>query len=164
MDDLNEIATVYSQRTRRNDDDDHHELDDDEDNDETIQFLSICCDELDGAREIIEREEEPRWKHMDHYFMEPDVKESLKRILAATFGAYFHSVPFYVILNERGTIQQMGNTIDWDRVLQQQTLEMPTTTTSCLPPSSPLDTKSTRHLRIDSPSDVRAFVLEDLDF
>lgn len=68
-----------------------------------ISFVSICCDTLDGAREIIERENEPRWKHMKHYFMDTCDKERAKTILG------FTSVPFYVMLNEHGKITQMGS-------------------------------------------------------
>jgi len=77
-----------------------------------VQFLSICCDKLDGAREIIERDEELKWQNISHYFMEPEDKETAKQILG------FKSVPFYVVLNDQGEIEQMGGSkkIDFDTV------------------------------------------------
>lgn len=68
-----------------------------------VQFISICCDKCDGAREIIEKDTELKWQYMLHYFMEYNDKENMKKILG------FKSVPFYVILNEYGIIEQMGN-------------------------------------------------------
>ncbi|KAL7576031.1 hypothetical protein ACA910_000818 [Epithemia clementina (nom. ined.)] len=112
--------------------------------DDKVQFLSICCDKLDGAREIIEHDDEPRWRHIDHYFMEQNDKEIAKRILG------FQSVPFYVVLDEQGTITQMSNKVDLDNLVQKS------------PVSSPQTKKSVN--RMDSPNDVRAFVLDDLDF
>jgi hypothetical protein len=70
---------------------------------ENVQFISICCDKLDGARDIIEKEDDPRWQSMSHYFMEQKDKEEAKKILG------FKSVPFYVILDESGSIKQLGN-------------------------------------------------------
>lgn len=67
-----------------------------------ITFVSICCDKLDGAREIIEQEDELRWQGLEHYFMANEQKEEAKRILG------FNSVPFYVFVNKRGEITQMG--------------------------------------------------------
>ena len=69
-----------------------------------IRFVSICCDKLDGAREIIERDDEPRWKHVSHYFMDSFDKERAKKMLG------FKSVPFYVMLKENGEITQTGST------------------------------------------------------
>jgi thiol-disulfide isomerase/thioredoxin len=75
-----------------------------------VQFVSICCDKLDGAREIIEQEDELRWNHLQHYFMESQHKEQAKQILG------FSSVPFYVMLNEDGEITQKGSKVDFDDV------------------------------------------------
>lgn len=79
---------------------------------ENVQFVSICCDKLDGAREIIEKEQDPRWQNVDHYFMSQSDKEQAKKELG------FKSVPFYVVLDEDGTITQKGGqkTIDFDEV------------------------------------------------
>lgn len=76
----------------------------------SVQFLSICCDKLDGAREIIEKEDDLRWPHLDHYFMAQKDKERAKKILG------FTSVPFYVMLNDKGEITQLGNKIDWSSI------------------------------------------------
>ncbi|KAL3942455.1 MAG: hypothetical protein SGBAC_003339 [Bacillariaceae sp.] len=79
---------------------------------ENVQFVSICCDKLDGARDIIDQEEEERWQNVNHYFMESKDKETAKKVLG------FRQVPFYVVLDEHGDIQQMGNhrAIDFDEV------------------------------------------------
>lgn len=67
-----------------------------------VQFISICCDKLDGARNIIEKEDDLRWQNMEHYFMSQDDKETAKKLLG------FQQVPFYVVLDEEGNIQQSG--------------------------------------------------------
>jgi hypothetical protein len=77
---------------------------------QSIHFMSICCDSLDGAREIIEELDQRRWPNLRHYFMSPDDKEKAKRILG------FQAVPFYVMLDERGDITQMGNKVDFERL------------------------------------------------
>ena len=46
-----------------------------------VQFISICCDKLDGARDIIEQEDDLRWQNVKHYFMDKDDKEKAKKIL-----------------------------------------------------------------------------------
>ncbi|KAL3805129.1 hypothetical protein HJC23_003357 [Cyclotella cryptica] len=77
-----------------------------------VKFASICCDLCDGARNIIEQTDEPRWAHVHHYYMGFEHKEEAKRILG------FKSVPFYVVLNEDGEIVQMGGKkdIDFDNI------------------------------------------------
>lgn len=79
---------------------------------ENVQFISICCDKLDGARDIIEEDEDPRWQNVSHYYMDPENKDHAKRILG------FKSVPFYVVLDENGSIHQKGGSraIDFDEV------------------------------------------------
>mmetsp|Transcript_8099 Transcript_8099/g.11664 ORF Transcript_8099/g.11664 Transcript_8099/m.11664 type:complete len:190 (-) Transcript_8099:415-984(-) len=68
-----------------------------------VEFVSVCCDKLDGAREIIEKDDRPRWSNVQHYFMDETTKEEAKQVLG------FKSVPFYVVLNEKGEIIQKGN-------------------------------------------------------
>ena len=77
-----------------------------------VRFVSICCDKLDGAREIIEKNDEPRWSHVSHYFMDHASKEQAKRQLG------FKAVPFYVVLNERVEMVQKGSSkqIDFDAI------------------------------------------------
>ena len=77
-----------------------------------VQFLSICCDKLDGARSIIERDDDLRWQNVAHYFMEKSDKEEAKKMLG------FKSVPFYVVLDENGAITQLGNekNVNFDEV------------------------------------------------
>jgi hypothetical protein len=79
---------------------------------ENVQFISICCDQLDGARQIIEKDDDLRWQNVDHYFMSQSDKETAKKELG------FKSVPFYVVLDEAGTITQKGGpkSIDFDEV------------------------------------------------
>ena len=79
---------------------------------ENVQFISICCDKLDGARDIIEKDDDLRWQNVSHYFMDQQNKEEAKKILG------FKSVPFYVVLDENGEITQLGNhkSIDFEEV------------------------------------------------
>jgi hypothetical protein len=78
----------------------------------SVKFTSIVLDECDGARNIIERESEPRWKNINHYYMDKEFKETAKAALG------FNQVPFYVVLNERGEIVQKGSKkqIDFDTI------------------------------------------------
>ena len=77
-----------------------------------VQFISICCDKLDGARNIIEASDDLRWQNVSHYFMSHQSKEEAKKVLG------FKSVPFYVVLDEQGNIQQSGGgkSIDFDEI------------------------------------------------
>jgi thiol-disulfide isomerase/thioredoxin len=77
-----------------------------------VQFISICCDRLDGARDIIEKEDDLRWQNIHHYFMSKDDKETAKKLLG------FKNVPFYVVLDDEGNIQQSGDgkQVDFDDV------------------------------------------------
>ena len=74
-------------------------------------FYSICCGESsDTARRIIQQGDlcQLQWTRIQHYYMDTASKEIAKRILG------FTQVPFYVFVNPRGEIVQMGNkTIDW---------------------------------------------------
>lgn len=68
-------------------------------NETDVQFISVCCGkELDPAREILEAPAEGRWSTVTHYFMDFDNKEAAKRLLG------FKQVPFYVVVDESGTI------------------------------------------------------------
>jgi hypothetical protein len=77
-----------------------------------VQFISICCDKLDGARDIIERDDDLRWQNVKHYFMDKNDKETAKRLLG------FKQVPFYVVMDEHGSITQSGSgrQVDFDEV------------------------------------------------
>lgn len=73
-----------------------------------VNIISICCgstDQIgcDAAREIIEMEAETRWPNLRHFFIMADEKERAK----AQYG--FSQVPFYVVLNSEGEIQQKGS-------------------------------------------------------
>lgn len=73
-----------------------------------VKFTSIVLDECDGARNIIEQNDEPRWKNLDHFYMDKNFKETAKSSLG------FNQVPFYVVLNDRGEIVQKGSKKDID--------------------------------------------------
>ena len=77
-----------------------------------VQFISIVCDKLDGARHIIEKDDDPRWQNVSHYFMDHHNKEKAKKLLG------FKQVPFYVVLDESGAITQSGSSkqVDFDDV------------------------------------------------
>lgn len=79
-----------------------------------MQFVSICCDSLDGAREIIERDEELRWSSIQHFYMSRDDKEMAKKVLG------FKRVPFYVVLDEEGRLVEKGNNVDFTQYLEDQ--------------------------------------------
>jgi hypothetical protein len=109
-----------------------------------VQFVSICCDKCDGAREIIEASDVPRWSAVHHYYMEEQDKERAKAVLG------FSSVPFYVVLNDQGEIVQMGNKIDWDT----------------LPGCEASNENRKGHGNMRGPSEVTqgALIIEDMDF
>jgi len=77
-----------------------------------VQFISICCDKLDGARDFIERDDDLRWQNVNHYFMDKDDKETAKKLLG------FKQVPFYVVMDENGSITQSGSgrQVDFEEV------------------------------------------------
>ena len=77
-----------------------------------VKFTSIVLDECDGARNIIEKDNEPRWKNINHFYMDKSFKEAAKAALG------FNQVPFYVVLNEKGEIVQKGSKkqIDFDTI------------------------------------------------
>jgi hypothetical protein len=75
-----------------------------------VQFVSICCDKLDGAREIIEATDEKRWSHIKHFFMSREDKEEAKKILG------FKSVPFYVVVDKNGVMVQKGSKVDFNAI------------------------------------------------
>jgi len=118
---------------------------------EGVEFVSICCDKLDGAREIIEKEDDLRWQNVHHYFMEQDDKETAKKILG------FKMVPFYVMLNERGEISQMGNKVDFEQVPGMRVFDQKENEVE----SGYVDVKKED---ASTPNEERVFVLDDLDF
>jgi len=116
--------------------------------DSDIQFVSICCDKLDGAREILERDDTPRWNSMRHYFMDHADKERAKKVLG------FKQVPFYIIFNESGEMVFTGGKLpDLDELLGRNKKDMV--------PSSPGPTVKKTNAAT-SPADV--FIVDDLDF
>ncbi|CAB9524190.1 alkyl hydroperoxide reductase Thiol specific antioxidant Mal allergen [Seminavis robusta] len=111
-----------------------------------IKFISICCDQLDGAREIIEKDNDPRWSHIAHYFMAPNDKETAKKVLG------FKSVPFYVVLDKTGNIVQKGGAskVDFDNVPGILVIEE--------------DKENSKPDQIAGAPEEQVFMLEDLDF
>ena len=79
---------------------------------QNVKFISICVDRLDGARDIIEKDDDLRWQNVDHYFMSESDKEKAKKELG------FKSVPFCVVMDKYGAVAQMGepHTIDFNDV------------------------------------------------
>ena len=75
----------------------------DDDRYQNVDFASICCDSCDGARNIIEKDDRPRWGKVSHFSMSHEHKEIAKKALG------FKQVPFYVVLNDEGDIVQMGS-------------------------------------------------------
>jgi hypothetical protein len=110
---------------------------------ENVHFVSICCDKMDGAREILEKDNDLRWSHISHYFMEPDDKEVAKKVLG------FQSVPFYVILDDCGEIAQKGGSkiIDFDNV-----------------PGIVIPVEDKENARPEQEPEERMFILDELDF
>ena len=78
-----------------------------------VKFASINCDSESGARNIIEEFEVPKWLNVDHYHMDKEFKEKAKSELG------FKSVPFLVVLNDRGEIVASGSPkqIDLEKVV-----------------------------------------------
>lgn len=101
-----------------------------------VNFVSICCDSCDGARDIIERDEDVRWAAVQHYFMAQQDKETAKKVLG------FKQVPFYVVLGEEGQLLDKGNKVDLAQYLSdKENVDEPVN-------EPPMD----------------AFVIDDLDF
>lgn len=117
-----------------------------------VHFISICCDKCDGAREIIEKEDDLRWQNISHYYMEPEYKEKAKKI----FG--FKTVPFYVVVNNDGEITQLGGSkkIDFESIPgmipQEEDKE------NAIPEEQLMDKLQQQD------QTERTFVLDDLDF
>lgn len=109
---------------------------------DNVQRVSICCDKLDGARQILDQPDgERRWPNLQHYFTSKENKERAKKVLG------FASVPFYVVLNEHGEIVQLGHNIDWDSI----------------PGSCDNNKENEDSVQVPGQED-REFVLNDLDF
>jgi hypothetical protein len=132
------------------------------DSDCTLQFLSVCCDLLDGAREIIERPSTPRWNAMRHFYMPPAAKEQAKQWLG------FRQVPYYVVLSAQGELLYSGNKIDWDLVPGLRRKDAVDTPTKAEPSdlfNSPLIVAPTiKDTAVDGASPNHVFMINDLDF
>lgn len=119
LDKLNQLATDYPE----------------------VQFVSICCDSLDGAREILQRHDAPRWDAVHHFFMNKADKERAKKLLG------FASVPFYVVLDEEGGMVEKGNKIDLlEHVMDKENLDFVQVTPE------------------DATTEERELVFDELDF
>jgi hypothetical protein len=146
---------------------------------QNVQFLSICCDSLDGAREIIEETDTPKWNNMHHYFMDHASKEQAKKSLG------FKAVPFYVVFNESGEMVMKGNSksVDFDKIpgkkmrklvtlsdnkenIPPKSLAAPVTPSPTNKPKVALkETPKVMQQKHQSPTEVeRVFEIEELDF
>lgn len=125
---------------------------DDANSDNRIQFVSICCDKLDGAREILDRDSTPRWNNMRHFFMDHEHKERAKQLLG------FKQVPFYIVFDDTGAMlfsgSKLPNLVD---LLNRKKKEESTLLSTPLPTSKTTSASS-------SPSDVFAIDFDELDF
>lgn len=110
-----------------------------------VECLSICCDSLDGAREILECSKERAWPALSHYFMAYDDKEIAKQVLG------FRSVPYYLVVDETGDLVHAGKTFSWDDVSLV---------------STPAISTQTNPKEMASPRSPRSsiLVIDDLDF
>ena len=63
---------------------------------------------MDGARSIIDQEEEARWSNIKHYYINKTEKEQAKEVLG------FNCVPFYVAVNKDGIICDTGGPKSFD--------------------------------------------------
>jgi hypothetical protein len=136
--------------------------DSDVSSDSPVKFLSVCCDLLDGAREIIERPSTPRWRAMRHYYMPPVAKEQAKRWLG------FRQVPYYVVLSARGELLYSGSKIDWNLVPGLRRKEAVDTPTKAEPAdlfsSLHNDAPTIKDTVVDGASPSHVFMINDLDF
>lgn len=123
--------------------------------------MSICCDSLDGARNILEEYDEQRWPNIHHYYMAQEDKELAKTILG------FATVPFYVVLNQKGEIVQKGGNkkINWEIAFQEETtarveanVDDKENMTNALVPDV------TDRKVVSEPSREETFAIDDLDF
>jgi hypothetical protein len=105
---------------------------------DTVTFVSICCDQLDGAREIIEKEDNLKWPNVQHYYMDPESKEIAKSVLG------FSSVPFYVMLNAQGKVTQKGNKVEWT--------QLPSSASSLSSTTPPTLSSVFKTLAVDAPT------------
>jgi hypothetical protein len=122
-----------------------------DDDKKLVQFVSICCgDSIDGAREIIEATQVPRWNAMRHYFMAFDDKERAKQLLN------FRTVPFYFIFDRHGNMIFSGNKMpeNCDTLFQDLKAE-PTLLASPTSTVNPL---------MSHPSVRQELIINDMDF
>jgi hypothetical protein len=117
-----------------------------------VQFISICCDSLDGAREIIERDNDIKWPDIHHYFMSVEDKETAKQVLG------FAAVPFYVFVSATGEITQSGNKVDWELVPGM----VPDQENVAAPVAQEKQLETETAAVTNKPEQI--FVLEELDF
>ena len=108
-----------------------------------IRVVSICCDSCDGARNIIEKDEDIRWKNIHHYHMDSVSKEKAKAALG------FRQVPFYVILNEQGEIQQKGSSKQVDLTNISELKKAEVHPKPLFRPASPISVNISREFCID---------------
>ncbi|GMH58810.1 hypothetical protein TL16_g02690 [Triparma laevis f. inornata] len=69
-------------------------------------ILSIVCDSLDPAREILHSSKAVKWPNIRHLYTNIDSKEAAKK----HYG--FNQVPFYVVY-EDGEVKEASNKVDF---------------------------------------------------
>ncbi|GMH96446.1 hypothetical protein TrVE_jg12807 [Triparma verrucosa] len=74
-------------------------------------FLSIVCDALDPARDILHADKDVKWPNIRHLFTPVESKELAK----AHYG--FNQVPFYVVY-EDGEVKQASNKVDFEALVK----------------------------------------------
>jgi hypothetical protein len=57
---------------------------------ENVNCISICCDKLDGAQDIIEKEDDPRWRNMILKSKDHSSKIVVQELLRGTSSVYQH--------------------------------------------------------------------------
>lgn len=114
-----------------------------------VKFVSICCDKLDGAREILEQEDIPKWNAIHHFFMPPEAKEQAKKLLG------FKSVPFYVVLNSEGEVVLSSKQVDFENIPGIKVDEGKETVVVEERETAPVKTSSKARVEASSPTTVR---------
>ena len=118
-----------------------------------LQFISICCDSIDKARDTIEKDDYMNWPNIKHFHIDPHHKKVAKQLIG------FQFVPFCVIVSEDLQMAKLEppNDINFHNLMRQ----IPRQQDTLHPPNS-----SMQNLKFSSTisSTPRSFVLTELDF
>ena len=108
-------------------------------------FLSIVCDALDPARDILHADKDVKWPNIRHLFTPVESKELAK----AHYG--FNQVPFYVVY-EDGEVKQASNKVDFEALVKPAYEEERTGWTSDQPLSSSAAPSASTYVQASRPS------------